>query len=123
MALNSRRKGKTGELEAAEVLRTLFGWATRRSQQYSGTSDSADLRVEQTPNLFWEVKRVNRLCVAKTMKTAAAQCGRRVPVLMHRPDRCEWLLTIRLSDLPQLCHAFESAQAESVAPASLPNSP
>jgi hypothetical protein len=124
MAVNSRRKGKTGELEAAEVLRTLFGWQTRRSQQYCGDNpDSADLRVEQTPQLFWEVKRVNRLNVPKTMRVAASQCGRRTPVLMHRPDRCDWLLTIRLSDLPVLCHAYESAQAESMAPTPLPSAP
>lgn len=121
MALNSRRKGKTGELEAAEILRTLFGWTTRRTQQYSGTSDTADLRVEQTPSLFWEIKRVCRLNVPKAMRTAASQCGRRVPVLMHRPDRSDWLITIRVQDLPQLCHAFESAQAESVAAAALPD--
>lgn len=117
MALNSRRKGKNGELEAAETLRVLFGWTTRRTQQFAANAnaDSADLRVEQTPELFWEVKRVNRLNVPKTMKTAVSQCGRRTPVLMHRPDRSDWLLTIRLSDLPILCHAYESAQAESVA--------
>jgi hypothetical protein len=117
VAVNSRRKGKTGELEAAEVLRVLFGWTTRRTQQFAANAnaDSADLRVEQTPELFWEVKRVQRLNVPKTIRIAASQCDRRTPVLMHRPDRSDWLLTIRLADLPVLCHAYESAQAESVA--------
>jgi hypothetical protein len=121
VAVNSRRKGKNGELEAAEVLRTLFGWTTRRTQQYSGTSDTADLRVEQTPQLFWEVKRVERLNIPKTMRIAVGQCGRRTPVLLHRPDRSDWLLTIRLCDLPVLCHAYESAQTEPVAASALPN--
>lgn len=125
MSINSRRKGKTGELEAAETLRQLFGWTTRRTQQFAANAnaDSADLRVEQTPQLFWEVKRVNRLNVPRTMRTAAAQCGRRVPVLMHRPDRSDWLLTIRLADLPVLCHAYESAQVESMAAPPLPAAP
>lgn len=115
MALNSRRKGKVGELEAAQVLRERFGWTTRRSQQHSGTAESADLRVEQTPELWWEVKRVERLNVPKTMRIAAGQCGRRVPVLMHRPSRSEWLITIRLTDLPVLVHAYESAQTQPLA--------
>jgi hypothetical protein len=122
MALNSsaagrrsRRKGKTGELEAAAFLRELFGWTTRRSQQHAGLSDSADLRVEQTPGLWWEVKRVERLNVPRTMRVAVAQCGRRTPVLMHRPSRSEWLLTIRVADLPSVCHAIEIAANCSVA--------
>lgn len=125
VSINSRRKGKTGELEAAETLRLLFGWTTRRTQQFAANADadSADLRVEQTPQLFWEVKRVQRLNVPKTIRTAAAQCGRRVPVLMHRPDRSDWLLTIRLADLPVLCHAYESAQTESVVPPPLSAAP
>jgi hypothetical protein len=120
LALNSRRKGKVGELEAAQFLRETFGWTTRRSQQHSGTADSADLRVSQTPDLWWEIKRVERLNVPKTMKIAVAQSGRRTPVLMHRPSRSEWLLTIRVIDLPVLVHAFETAQALPVASPPLP---
>jgi hypothetical protein len=120
VALNSRRKGKTGELEAAQVLREMFGWSTARSQQHCGTADSADLRIDQTPGLWWEIKRVERLCVPKTMRVAASQCGRRTPVLMHRPSRSEWLLTIRLSDLAAFVHAYQIATTDSVVAAALP---
>lgn len=125
MALNSRRKGKTGELEAAQFLRELFGWTTRRTQQFAANAnaDSADLRVEQTPGLWWEVKRVERLNVPKTMRVAASQCGRRTPVLMHRPSRSDWLITIRLTDLPSLVHAYQVAQTESVAAEGISPSP
>lgn len=120
MALNSRRKGKVGELEAAQFLRETFGWTTKRSQQHAGTSDSADLRVEQTPHLWWEVKRNERLNVPKTVRIAVAQAGRRTAVVMHRPSRSEWLITIRAIDLPVLCHAFETAQTLPVATPPLP---
>lgn len=120
MAINSRRKGKTGELEAAQVLRDWFGWTTARSQQHCGTADSADLRVDQTPSLWWEIKRVERLNVPKTMRVAAGQCGRRIPVLMHRPSRSDWLVTIRLSDLPAFVHAYQIATSESVVTSPLP---
>lgn len=119
MALNSRRKGKVGELEAAQVLRDMFGWSTARSVQHCGTADSADLRIDQTPSLWWEIKRVERLNVPKTMRTASAQCGRRTPVLMHRPSRSEWLITIRLSDLPAFAHAYQIATTDPVAATAL----
>lgn len=123
MAVNSRRKGKVGELEAAQFLREVFGWTTRRTQQFAANAnaDSADLRVEQTPQLWWEVKRVERLNVPKTMRVAVAQSGRRTPVIMHRPSRSEWLLTIRVIDLPILVHAFETAQTLPVAAPPLPS--
>lgn len=112
MALNSRQKGKAGELEAAQVLRDLFGWDCARSVQHSGTQDSADLRVSSTPGLWIEVKRVERLNVPKTMATAVKQCGRKTPVLLHRPNRSPvgWMLTIRLTDLPLLAHAYDAAE-------------
>lgn len=113
MAVNSRQKGKRGELEACNILQTLFGWVCRRTQQYSGWSggESPDIVCEQTPTLFFEVKRVSRLNVPAALLTATKQAGRKVPVLLHRPDRCAvgWMLTIRLSDLPRLSHAYQSA--------------
>jgi len=124
MAINSRRKGKNGELEAAETLRNLFGWECARTAQHCGNSeDGADLRVLNTPALWYEVKRVQALSVPKTMKKAVEQCGRRCPVLLHRTDRSPvgWLLTIRLSDLPRLAHAFDAAEGVSLATPPLPD--
>ena len=124
MAVNGRRKGKVGELEAAATLRDLFGWAARRRQQFSGKSGDDDLLVDQTPSLFWEVKRVERLSIPKTMATAVEQAGRKCPVIMHRQNRSKvgWLLTIRLEDLPRLVHAYENAITYPVASAALPDS-
>lgn len=122
-SINSRRKGKVGELEAAQFLRETFGWTTQRSVQHSGTADSADLRVEQTPHCWWEVKRHERLNVPKTMRVAISQSGRRAPVLMHRPSRSEWLLTIRVVDLPILVHDYEASQTQPVAAPQLPPAP
>lgn len=131
MAVNSRRKGKTGELEACHALRELFGWAAMRTQQRTGWSpngDSPDIEVVQTPDLFFEVKRVQALNVPRALSLAVKQCGRRCPVVMHRPDRSPngWMLTLRLADLPRLVHAYqtatdsEGAQGRAVAAACVP---
>lgn len=121
--INSRRKGKTGELEAAAKLRELFGWRAQRSQQHAGTEESADLKVANTPGLWIECKRVQRLNVPDTMRIAVSQCGRKTPVLLHRRDREDWLLTIYLADLPRLCHAYYCAADEAVALPPLPSEP
>jgi hypothetical protein len=131
VAVNSRRKGKTGELEACQALRELFGWAANRTQQRTGwspTGDSPDIEVAQTPDLFWEIKRVQALNVPRALSLAARQCGRRCPVVMHRPNRSPngWMLTLRLSDLPRLVHAYttatdsEAAQGGALAASAVP---
>lgn len=126
MALkSSRAKGKNGELEACHVLRELFGWVARRTQQFSGWAkggDSPDIICDQTPSLFYEVKRVEKLSIPKAMLTAMKQCGRKCPVLLHRTNRSPagWMLTIRLQDLPRLVHAYSLAvDSESQNPHSL----
>ena len=122
MALNSRQKGKAGELEAAKTLRELFGWECGRSVQHSATQDAADLRVSSTPGLWFEVKRVEALSVPKTMWRAVEEAGRKCAVLLHRTNRSPvgWLLTIRLVDLPRLAHAYEIAQGLPMASPPLP---
>ncbi len=99
---NSRQKGKRGELDAAESLRRLFCWTARRTQQFKGTSDSSDVEVAETPEAFWEVKREERLNVFKALATAVAEAGGKLPVLMHRKNKTEWLVTVRLADLARL---------------------
>jgi hypothetical protein len=126
VALDSRAKGKRAELLACQTLRELFGWAARRSQQFSGWAkggDSPDIIVDQTPSLFWEIKWVERLSLPKAMGLAVRQAGRKTPVVMHRTSRSAsgWLLTIRLTDLPLLVHAYESAQHAAVASSPLPD--
>ncbi len=114
MPINSRQKGKSGELEACTKLRTLFGWVCRRAQQYSGWAKgggSPDIIVDETPTLFWEVKREENLSITRALLTAVNQAGRKCPVILHRRNRSKvgWMLTIRLEDLPRLSHAYHVA--------------
>jgi len=101
--VNSRRKGKRGELEAAKLWGELFGCKEmRRSQQYCGRSDESDDIVGQ-PGVAIEVKRVARInvqrVVARNVDDAAEE---RVPIVLHRADNQPWLVSLQLEDLPQL---------------------
>lgn len=97
---NGRQKGKKGELELAHVLRD-YGYDTRRGQQYCGANGDAD--VVGLPGVHIECKRVERL----NLEDAVAQARRdarlgEMPVVMHRKNRGQWLVTMTLRDWMRL---------------------
>lgn len=100
----SRSKGKRAERQAAEAIREVLGLDCRRSQQFKGTSDSADVLVDGVSELFVEVKMVEKLNLSVAMATAIEQAADKLPVIMHRKSREPWLLTLRFADLPRLIH-------------------
>jgi hypothetical protein len=57
--MNSRNKGKRGELEAAKFLAS-EGFPARRGQQFSGGTDSPDVLCEALPRIHFEVKRTEK---------------------------------------------------------------
>lgn len=120
----SRRKGKVGELDACHALKQTFGWQARRTapMQACGSSGYADIVCDQTPSLFLEVKRVEKLNVPRALATAVSQAGRKCPVVLHRQNRSSlgWMITLRLEDLPRLSHAYQVAEDGAMAEAALP---
>lgn len=98
--MNSRDKGKRGELELARVLRG-YGYDARRGQQYSGLIGDPD--VLGLPGVHIECKRVERLNLTDAMIQAKrdARDGE-IPAVFHRRNREEWLVTMRLDDWVQM---------------------
>lgn len=97
---NGRAKGKRAELELARVLRD-YGYDTRRGQQYCGANGDAD--VVGLPGVHIECKRVERL----NLEDAVAQAQRdarpgEMPVVMHRRNRGQWMVTMPLADWIEL---------------------
>jgi hypothetical protein len=108
VAINSRAKGASGERAACESLKETFGWSCRRSQQHCATDSASDIIVTQTPNCWWEIKRVQKINVAAVMERSKQDCGTKVPVLMHRPNHTEWMVTVYLSDLKAFLNEISS---------------
>jgi len=103
--INSRRKGKAGELEASHYLTSLFNLPVRRGQQYQGGHDSAD--IFGLPGLHIEVKRTERLSVYDAMRQAQEDAGAdEVPLVLHRRNRKEWLAIVPADDLINLTTAI-----------------
>ena len=95
--LNSKAKGGRGEREWAEFLREHGFSAARRGQQFKGGIDSPD--VTGLPHIHQEVKRVEKLnisnAIAQSKRDAA---GKAIPIVAHRRNREEWLVTMRAED-------------------------
>lgn len=104
--MNSRNKGKRGELELANLLKS-YGYETRRGVQYSGINGDAD--VVGLPGIHIECKRVEKLNIETAMEqsTRDARFGE-IPTVMHRRDRKQWLVTMPLVDWMELFQAWEN---------------
>ena len=104
--MNSRSKGQRGELALAKELQK-YGFEARRGQQYCGGTGDAD--VIGVPGLHIECKRVERLNVENAMRQAEADAKKgEIPVVMHRANREEWKVTMRLEDfMRQFCKALD----------------
>ena len=105
MGKKSLTKGKVGERELAAELRRLFGIEARRGQQYHGGGESPDV-VSDLP-IHAEVKRCERLSLYPAMRQAVRDAGaNKVPTVFHRQNRVDWLVVVRLNDLPELIDRF-----------------
>jgi len=102
--LNSRQKGARGEREWAAFLRS-HGYAARRGQQYSGNPDAPDV-VTDLP-FYFEVKRVERLNIYDAIDQARRDAGGQLPVVAHRKNHCDWLVTMRADDWMALVREYE----------------
>lgn len=104
--INSRSKGKNGELEFSHYLKD-HGHEARRGQQFSGGDDSPDV-VSSIDWIHWEVKRVEALQVYKSVEQAKRDAGSgRIPVVAHRKNREEWLAIFPMDDLMKLIERLE----------------
>ena len=104
MTVNSRQKGKRGELEIAHIMQE-HGFDAKRSQQYCGINGDAD--VVGVPYLHLEIKRVQALNLDKAMEQSTGDAKEdEIPVVMHRKDRKPWLVTCNLDDFMRFYKAW-----------------
>ena len=91
--MNSREKGKRGERQWRDELRA-NGYDARRGQQFSGSPDSPDVVCDQLRWIHFEVKAVEKLNVQDAMDQARRDAVGKVPIVAHKRNFREWLVTI-----------------------------
>lgn len=97
MPLNSKQKGKRGELELAQFLRERGFDEARRGVQYSGGPDSPD--VVGLDGFAIECKRVEAGNLYSWLDQARSDAADgRVPLVAHRRNRQPWVAILTLDD-------------------------
>ena len=101
MGRMSRNKGKVGELEFAKELMKVIPCKAHRGRQFHGRDDAPDVQTD-IEGVHFEVKRTETLSLYRAMKQAADDAGEAIPVVAHRRNNKDWLVVVRLADLPKL---------------------
>jgi Archaeal holliday junction resolvase (hjc) len=114
--INSRTKGKVGELELVNFLKER-GIEARRGQQYEGSSDSPDVVAGGIlQNFHIEVKRVEAGSPYNWMdqaNTDADLC--KTPVVAHRRNGKQWLAIMDFREFLNIVQELYNAKAAKTA--------
>lgn len=96
----------------AQEIERVMGWTANRTAQHCGDAGDSDILIHQLPQVFAEVKRVEKLNVQAAMDKASqqAEAAGKIPVLFHRRNRTPWLVTLKLDQLPQFADMMEAAK-------------
>ena len=101
--VNSREKGKRYERHVASLFRS-EGYEARRGQQYNGL-DGDD--VVGVPGIHIECKAVERLNLYDAIAQSKRDAKGQVPVVIHKKNNCNDLVTMEFSDWIQLYKEWE----------------
>ena len=94
--MNSKQKGKRGELEWAQWLKDRYHDA-QRGVQYKGSVDSPDV-ISDLENVHFEVKRTEKLRIYEAFEQADKDAGEdKIPVVAYRKSRKDWLIIMDAS--------------------------
>lgn len=112
MAVNSKQKGKSGELELAKKLRE-YGYDVRRSVQYNGKAEEGQPDLLGLPGIHVECKRTEALRLYDAVDQAKRDSAGtdRLPVVFHRKNNCEWVAIMPLDAFMQIYREYESSMA------------
>ena len=108
--MNSKRKGKEGELEWCKFCHERGFESVRRTAQFCGNTGEASDCVG-LPGIHQEIKRVERLniheAVNQSVRDSTAAGKGSLPIVAHRKNRTDWLITMRASDWFKLYSAWK----------------
>lgn len=108
--MNSRMKGKRGELEAVRALRAI-GLEAERTVQHEGRGSAGDVRLFGC-NAHLEVKLREQFTVYKHMQQAIRDCRPGgTPAVLLKQNRSPFLLMLQLSDWWRLVGEFDQAKS------------
>ena len=106
MAINSKAKGKRGELSLVSKLKE-YGFDTRRSVQYNGKADDGQADLVGLDGIHIECKNVERLNIYDAITQAKHDArADELPTVFHKRNHCEWLVTMPLTEWIKLYREY-----------------
>ena len=100
--INSKQKGKSGELEFCHECEKYGFSKVYRTAQTNGKLEQSLADCEGLPDIHIEVKRVEALNIDKAMEQSIRDLQtkkeKRLPVVFHRKNRKPWKATMLFSD-------------------------
>ena len=111
MSINSKQKGKRGELYVVNRFKEQ-GYDCNRTAQFKGNTGRAD-DIEGIDYIHCEVKFVENLNISKAMEQAIrdskASDRQAFPTVFHKKSREELLVSMRFEDWIQLYREYYSS--------------
>ena len=113
MPINSKSKGKRGELELSKKLKE-YGYNTRRSVQYNGKAEEGKADLLGLPGIHIECKRTERLKLYDAINQAKrdSENAGDIPAVFHRKNNCEWLVALPLDDFMKIYSEYATGLKE-----------
>ena len=107
--INSKRKGKTGELEFAHECEKYGFTNVHRTAQTNGKLEQSLADCEGLEGIHIEVKRVEQLNIHKAMDQAVrdSEGHNEIPIVAHRKNNTKWLITMTAEDWFRLWYGIE----------------
>lgn len=100
--INSKQKGKTGELEFAHECEKYGFNDVHRTAQTNGKLEQSLADCEGLKGIHIEVKRVEKLNIDDAMEQSVRDLQtkkeKKIPVVFHRKNRKKWKATMYLED-------------------------
>lgn len=113
MAVNGKRKGKTGELELVRKLKE-YGYDVRRSVQYNGKEEEGQADLLGLSGIHIECKRTEALRLYEAVDQAKrdSKGKNQIPVVFHRKNNCEWVAILPLDGFMEIYREWEAGQIQ-----------
>lgn len=110
MSVNSKQKGKRGELELVHAFRQ-YGYDTHRSVQYNGKAEDGEADLVGLEDIHVECKYTNALrlydAVKQSIRDTKTTGKKELPVVFHRKSREDWVAIMPLDVFFTLYNGYE----------------
>lgn len=115
MAINSKQKGKRGELELVHEFEK-YGYNTRRSVQYNGKEEEGQPDLIGLKDIHVECKYTNAFrlydAIRQSIRDTESTGRDELPVVFHRKSREDWVAVMPLNVFFTLYKGYEKSIME-----------